>query len=72
MMNDEFHAHMRKLMKEQYDTSNGREKSILKYYKRKFKDDDYALRIIMNKSTPVKERLITIKRYNLEKKLSDC
>lgn len=69
MTDTEFNQRMRAIMKEDYYKNQGKEKSLLKYYKKKYSDDAVAMEIIMDKSVPLTDRLIDMKKYNLEKKI---
>jgi hypothetical protein len=59
----------RKIMKKNYDECNGKEKSILKYYKRKYKDDDSVMSIMNDKELDICEKVKQIKILNFNKKM---
>jgi hypothetical protein len=59
----------RLLMKKNYDECNGKEKSILKYYKRKYKDDDSVMIIMNDKDLDICEKVKQIKILNFNKKM---
>lgn len=62
----------RKLMKRNYYEQNGKAKSGIKYYKRKYADDEYALSIIANQDITIQEKLKQLKTYNFTKKMMEC
>jgi len=69
MTDTEFNQRMRAIMKEDYYKNQGKEKSLLKYYKKKYREDAVAMEIIMAKSVPLQDRLIEMQKYNLERKI---
>lgn len=68
-MNTEYNNKMREIMKKDYYENKGREKSLLKYYKKKYAGDPVALGIATDKTMPVEDRLDEMKKYHLEKQL---
>jgi len=60
----------RKRMKRNYYENGGRVKSLLKYYGRKFKDDEHAQSILKNPDLALDETLKEIKLYNISKKMN--
>lgn len=65
----EHNERCRHAMRKTYDTCNGREKSSLKYYKRKYADDEEAMSILMNPDIDVCEKAKQMKIYNFNKKM---
>lgn len=54
-------------VKKHYYNSGGRYKSLIKYYKRKFKDDEDAMDILNDEDLTLEEKYKEIKYYNMEK-----
>tara|TARA_Y100000780_G_C13578457_1_gene375755 strand:+ start:564 stop:797 length:234 start_codon:yes stop_codon:yes gene_type:complete len=61
----------RESMKKLYHEKNGKLKSSLKYYKRKYRDDETVHNILHNDEITDIERLKELKIYNLTKNLQD-
>lgn len=51
-------------MKNAYNTPKGRAKQQIKYYMKKFKDDDEAQLIFNDPNTTIVQKLLKIKEYN--------
>ena len=60
---------MRKQSKRMYYKNDGRIKSLFKYYKRKFINDEYCVKIIDDLDLNVKEKLKFLHKYNQQIKL---
>lgn len=60
----------RKVMKRNYYENNGKEKSSLKYYKKKYKDDPDAASILQDINLDLLEKLKQIKAYHFNQKIS--
>ena len=60
----------RELMKRNYYEDHGREKSCLKYYKKKYIDNDTVMSIINNKELDLIEKLKQVKLFHLNQKIS--
>ncbi len=63
------HKLTRQIMKRNYYENGGRVKSLLKYYTRKFKEDEEAQSILNNTRLTFDERLKEIKLYNFTKNM---
>lgn len=61
----------RELMKKNYYEKNGKLKSSLKFYKRKYANDDKAISILTNTVMNDFDKLKELRMYNITKKFQD-
>lgn len=59
------------LMRKNYNEHNGKERGLLKYYKKLYKDNDEAMSILTNKNTTIPEKLKEIKIFHFYRKISN-
>jgi len=64
------HKKCRELMKKNYYEKDGKTKSALKYYKRKFRGIGEPMKIIENENLDDAEKLNQLKLYNLKQKIT--
>lgn len=64
---EEYKKRQCEYVKKHYYNSGGRYKSLIKYYKRKFKDDEDAMDILNDEDLSLEEKYKEIKYYNMEK-----
>ena len=64
------HKKCRELMKKNYYEKDGKTKSALKYYMRKFRNIEEPMKIIENEKLGDAEKLNQLKLYNLKQKIS--
>ena len=67
--NSEHNEKVRKRMKQLYYENDGKTKKLLAYYKKKFKNDDYAVAIFNDTEFDLKEKLRIIHEYNNQLKI---
>ena len=59
----------RELMKRNYHENDGKRKTLLKYYKYKYRSDETITEIINNKDLTIGDKLKKIQEYRFQKKM---
>lgn len=58
--------------KKSYHTADGKAKSLIKYYKKKYADDEYIMSLVKDTDMTPVEKVKKMKMYNYQKRMETC